>query len=180
MINSYAFGVYFIWTLFPERKVFIDGRNEVFLPLLEKLHESVADSRKWKKILQEHQIEYALLNYVDDLEIVTVMTANKEPQITYAPFTSTHFPRSSWALVYWDDDGMILVKRTGLNRELLTFEYEAVFPEGIQNGRTYQEILARSGRLDGHKAIEELQRKLKEEPQCRRAQRLLQALKGFE
>ena len=180
MINSYAFGGYFIWTLFPERKVFIDGRNEVFLPLLEKLHESVADSRKWKKILQEYQIEYALLNYVDDLEIVTVMTANKEPQITYAPFTSTHFPRSSWALVYWDDDGMILIKRTGLNRKLLTFEYEAVFPEGIQNGRTYQEILARSGRLDGSKAVEELQRKLKEEPQCRRAQRLLQGLKGFE
>jgi hypothetical protein len=180
MINSYAFGGYFIWKLFPERKIFIDGRNEVYLPLLQKLHASVADSRKWKAILQDYQIEYALLNYVDDLEIVTVMGPGKSSQVTYAPFTSTHFPRSNWALIYWDDDGMILIKRNGANQSLLTHEYTAIFPEGVQNGITYQEMLARSRRLDKPRAVIELQRKLHEEPDCRRAQKLLLAIQAVE
>ena len=40
MMNSYSFGGYLIWNLFPERRVFIDGRNEVYLPLLERLKAS--------------------------------------------------------------------------------------------------------------------------------------------
>ncbi len=177
MINSYGFGGYLIWTLFPERKIFIDGRNEVYLPLLEKLVAARGDSRKWKKILEEYEIEYALLNYVDTLETVTVMTGNN-PTITYAPFSSTHFPRSSWALVYWDDDGMILVNRKGVNQSLLSLEFTSIYPEGIHGEIFYQETLSRAGKLDSRKAIEELERKLREEPSCQRALRLLKAMRA--
>lgn len=177
MINSYGFGGYLIWTLFPERKIFIDGRNEVYLPLLEKLVAARGDSRKWKKILEEYHIEYALLNYVDTLETVTVMTGSN-PTITYAPFSSTHFPRSSWALVYWDDDGMILVNRKGVNQSLLSLEYTSIYPEGIHGEIFYQETLSRAGKLDTKKAIEELERKLREEPSCHRAVKLLKAMRA--
>jgi hypothetical protein len=180
MINSYGFGGYFIWSLFPERKIFIDGRNEVYLSLLEKLHGTVADSRKWKAILDEYQIEYALLNYVDDLEVVTVMSSKNTSSITYAPFTSTHFPRINWALIYWDDNGMILIKRNGVNRELLSKEYSWVFPEGKYGKQSYQKLLLQSGKLEKDKAIAELQRKLKEEARCGRARRLLTELQGVE
>jgi hypothetical protein len=180
MINSYGFGGYLIWTLFPERKVFIDGRNEVYLPLLEKLHESVTDSRKWYAILKEYEIEYALLNYVDDMEIVTVMTPGEKPVITYAPFTSTHFPRSGWALVYFDDTGMILIKRAGINQQLVSKEYASVFPEGIDRGESYAKFLVRSGKLSKGEAIRDLERKLVEDPECRRAERLLKEIRAFE
>jgi len=172
LLNSYGFGGYLIWNLYPERRIFIDGRNEVYLPLLKKLIQARGDSVSWKKLLSDYQIEYALLNYTDSLEEVTVLDQNNHRTKTYAPFTSTHFPRSAWALVYWDDDGMVLIRRKGLNASLVSGEYTSVFPEGD----LYQTSLARGGKIDRNKAIFEIRRKLAEEPGCKRAQRLLQAM----
>lgn len=172
MLNSYGFGGYLIWTLFPERKVFIDGRNEVYLPLLKRLHKESADSRGWNKLLADYKIEYVLLNYVDDLERVTEIDRNQKTVVYYEPFTSTRFPRNRWALIYWDDDGMVLIKKNGVNQNLLPLEYTSVFPEG----RSYQLMAVRNGLVDRQKAIQELQRKLAEQPSCRRAHSLLQSL----
>jgi hypothetical protein len=125
--------------------------------------------------LDEYGIEYALLNYVDELEELTILDEKGDATITYAPFTSTHFPRTKWALIYWDDDGMVLIKRNGVNAGLLSLEYTSVFPEGKQ----YHQMLARSGKLDRMRAVQELQRKLAEDPLCRRANYLLQSTEIF-
>lgn len=169
MLNSYGFGGYLIWKLYPERKIFIDGRNEVYLPLLKKIVASRTDSRLWKKLLDDYAIEYALLNYVDDLEKVTLLDQKNQARVAFMPFSSTHFPRIRWALIYFDDTGMVLVRRNGKNSTLQSLEYTSVFPEG----RGYQQTLAHDGKVDSQKAIVELQRKLKEDPSCTRAQRLL-------
>jgi hypothetical protein len=175
MLNSYAFGGYLIWSVYPERKIFIDGRNEVFLPLLQEIVKVRADSRLWNQFLQKYGIEYTLLNYWDDLEEVISIDQNNRKITTYAPFTSTHFPRSRWALIYWDDDGMIFVKRNGVNGSLAAHEYTAVFPEGTN----YQVSLARSGQIDKRLAIAEISRKLKEDPGCKRAQRMLSEMRAI-
>lgn len=169
MFNSYGFGGYLIWNLYPERKIFIDGRNEVFLPLLKTIHDAVADRRLWQSMLDRYSIDYALLNYEDTLEQVTIMRKGQAPAITYAPFSSNHFPRTTWALVYWDDTGMVWIKRNGRNTALLPMEYRAVYPEG----RFYQEAMARTGRVNVDAAIAELKRKVGEDPGCRRARYLL-------
>jgi len=173
MLNSYAFGGYLIWNVFPERKIFIDGRNEVFLPLLHEIVKVRADSRLWRQFLEKYKIEYALLNYLDELEEVIVLDSQNRPTRTYAPFSSTHFPRSRWALVYWDDDGMILVRRNGLNEALVSQEYTSVFPEGS----TYQLSLVRGSKVNKDQAVAEILRKLKEDPHCKRAQKLLNEIK---
>ena len=170
MLNSYAFGGYLIWRLFPERKVFVDGRNEVYLPLLQRIVESRADNRRWNRLLQDYDIEYALLNYVDDLEKVTIVDTTGREVETYAPFSSTHFPRKDWALVYWDDNGMIFIRRRGSNAKLLHREYKSVFPEG----KYYQKSLVEAGRIDRTAAISELKRRIQEDPSCRRARFLLE------
>jgi hypothetical protein len=170
MLNSYGFGGYLIWKLFPERKIFIDGRNEVYLPLLKTIVASRTDSRRWKKLLDDFEIEYAVLNYVDDLEKVTMLDLNHQATVVYMPFSSTHFPRIRWSLVYFDDTGMILVKRNGQNQNLTALEYSAVYPEG----HGYQKSLLKAGKLDLEQARQQLQRKLREDPGCRRAQRLLE------
>lgn len=174
MLNSYAFGGYLIWNLYPERKIFIDGRNEVFLPLLQEIVAVRTDSRLWKRFLEKYKIEYALLNYWDELEQLTTFDASNHRIVTYAPFTSTHFPRARWALVYWDDTGMIYVKRDGINGGLANQEYTSVFPEGT----AYMRVLKDGKKIDKAKAIGELQRKLKEDPDCKRAQKLLQEMSG--
>jgi hypothetical protein len=169
MLNSYAFGGYLIWALYPERKIFIDGRNEVYLPLLKEIVHVRTDSRLWGAFLEKYSIEYTLLNYVDDLEELTTIDSQNNQNVTYEPFSSTHFPRTRWALIYWDDDGMILVKRNGVNTALTNLEYTSIFPEGD----SYMQMLVRSNKIDKARAIAELQRKLKEDPQCKRAKKLL-------
>jgi hypothetical protein len=169
ILNSYGFGGYFIWTLYPERKIFIDGRNEVFLPLLEEIVRVRANNLLWQMFLDKYRIDYALLGYWDELEQVTTVDSKGKVVQTYAPFTSTHFPRSRWALIYWDDDGMIFIKRNGINQDLARMEYTSVFPEGIG----YQKTLLNTGKLDKTKALSEIQRRLREDPNCKRAKNLL-------
>ncbi|MBK5258514.1 MAG: hypothetical protein JJE51_02905 [Thermoanaerobaculia bacterium] len=165
MLNSYGFGGYLTWALYPERRIFIDGRNEVFVPLMERLAKARGDSREWNALLSDYKIEYALLEYVDDLDRVTTVNPNGSRSESLAPVSAVRFPRSRWALVYWDDDGMLFVKRDGVNRALIAKEYVAVFPEG----RGYQQQLVRSGAVDRTRAIAELRRKLAEDPSSRRA-----------
>ncbi len=172
MLNSYGFGGYLIWTLWPERQVFIDGRNEVFLPLMQRLAVARSDSRAWNKLLSDYAIEYALLEYVDELERVTVLASDGKATTTLAPMTATRFPRSRWALAYWDDDGMVFIKRHGVNR--ISNEYGAIYPEG----RGYQQQMIARGVADRAHAIAELQRKLREDPSCRRAQMLLRSIQN--
>jgi len=170
MLNSYSFGGYLIWNLFPERLVFIDGRNEVYLSLLERLKAARTDSRAWNALLRDQQIEYALLEYVDDLDRVTTFDVSGKAKSGFAPITATRFPRARWALVYWDDDGMVFVRRGGANT--ISGEYTSVFPEG----RGYQRDLAARGTIDRSRAVAELQRKIAEDPSCRRAKVLLASL----
>ena len=172
LLNSYSMGGYLIWSLYPERKIFIDGRNEVYLPLLKQIVQSRADSRLWNKLLADYKIEYALLNYIDELEEVTYMGKNGEITKTYMPFSETHFPRSKWALIYWDDIGMILVKRDGQNANLLPLEFKHTYPEGSN----YMEALVANGRISRETAQNELKRKLNEDPHCKRAQMLLDTI----
>ena len=167
MLNSYSFGGYLIWTLFPERRVFIDGRNEVYLPLLERLKVARADSRAWSALIRDYNVEYALLEYVDDFDRVTTIDAGGRATISFLPFTVTRFPRNRWALIYWDDDGMVFVKRDALNST--AGEYDAIFPEG----RGYQRALVQGGGVDRARVIAQLQRKIGEDPHCARAKMLL-------
>lgn len=170
MLNSYSFGGYLIWNLFPARQVFIDGRNEVYLDLLERLKASKSDSRAWNALLRDEQIEYALLEYVDDLDRVTTFDSSGKATAGFAPATVTRFPRARWALLYWDDDGMVFVRRNGVNA--IAGEYSSVFPEG----RGFQGDLVTRGTIDRSRAIAELQRKIAEDPKCRRAKMLLASL----
>jgi hypothetical protein len=154
MLNSYGFGGYLIWTLWPGRPVFIDGRNEVYLPLMQRIVAARRDSRAWNALLADYRIEYALLEYVAEFERVTIVGGGTK----LAAVSSTRFPRSRWALVEWDDDGMIFVKRNGVNP--IRGEYTAVQPEAWEIGPRAT-------------AISELERKLAEDPGCLRARRLL-------
>ncbi|HEU4522208.1 MAG TPA: hypothetical protein VFT12_09410, partial [Thermoanaerobaculia bacterium] len=172
MMNSYDFGGYLAWRFYPERLIFIDGRNEVFLPLMERLAAARADSRAWNALLRDYDIQYALLNYVDDLDRVTTVGRDGSVTTSFAPVTATRFPRSRWALVYFDDDGMVLVRRDGSNRHVLADEYTAVYPEG----HGYQRFMVTSGAASRERAIAELQRKLRDDPGSARARRLLASI----
>lgn len=172
MMNSYGFGGYLVWALYPDRLIFMDGRNEVFLALLKRLAAARSDSRAWTALLRDYDIEYALLEYVDAPDRITTVAADGSMTTSLAPITVTRFPRSRWALVYFDDDGMIFVRRDGVNSHVLADEFTAVFPEGPG----YQRYVVESGAVPRDRAIAELRRKLAQHPESRRARNLLASI----
>jgi hypothetical protein len=93
--------------------------------------------------------------------------------VVYRPSSFNKFPRSQWALVFWDDTAMVYVRRTAESGELVTArEYRHVYPE---NTACQLELIA-DGTADLGECRRELQRKLDADPGCRRATDLLAAL----
>ncbi len=174
LFNAYVFGGYLSWRLYPETRIFIDGRNEVFAELGREVVQAREDSRKWAELLQRYEIGYALLEYSPRLEETLIMPpGGGEPRVVYRPSSFNKFPRSQWALVFWDDTAMVYVRRTAESGELVTArEYRHVYPE---NTACQLELIA-DGTADLGECRRELQRKLDADPGCRRATDLLAAL----
>ena len=107
--NLYNEGGYLIWRFWPKEKVFIDGRSEVFgkAQLLE-FFAVVKDYPEWDKIVNEkYKINYFILAYrPDDLSRSILPLISK-------------LISENWALVYWDDAGLIFLKNTPENMNII-------------------------------------------------------------
>ena len=71
LYNDYAWGGYLIWTLYPDRPVFIDGRAEVYYPTKAfddemKIHTA---AEGWMDVLNRRQVDVILTNKVGYLAL---------------------------------------------------------------------------------------------------------------
>ena len=91
LFHHYNWGGYLIWKLWPEQKVFIDGRNEVHgLRFLEDEYlELINLGPKWQTVLDKYQIRYVLL-------------PKKEPLVQMLKVMG------GWQVVYSDEQSVIL------------------------------------------------------------------------
>jgi hypothetical protein len=174
LLNAHAFGGYVIWRLYPEVRVFIDGRDDIFAGLRARLGRAAVDSRLWTELLAEYRIGTTLLGYLDRLEEVRIADPNGgPPRISRRPYAVNHFPPEDWALVYFDDLAMVHVRRAAEAAALIErFGYANVFPE--DPGFQLEAIARGDATRDG--AIHELEAKIARDPSCVRARRLLRAV----
>jgi hypothetical protein len=111
IFNDYDFGGYLIGALYPEHRVFVDGR------LVEYGKEFVEKTfYYWKpEIWNDFEERYAL-------------TACIIPQERY--YNACYIDsRKDWILVYWDDDALVYLKDIPANRPLIrTFGYRVLKP----------------------------------------------------
>ena len=93
MFNSYAFGGYLIWALGPEKKVFIDGRGELYEPggVFNDYLQLVELKPGALSVLPRYQIQSCLLDKNERIAIV--MAALPEWQKIYSDETSILFVR---------------------------------------------------------------------------------------
>jgi len=106
MFNTYGIGGYLIWNLWPEQKVFIDGREDVYLAagVLEEYLDRFASKESWNSLVNKYDVDFAILNYPE-----------KVPSRPDNSLEVLAFPRTNWALVYFDDVVTIYVRRNRMN-----------------------------------------------------------------
>ncbi len=169
LYNDVAFGGYLIWRFYPERRVFIDGRNEVHAMLLGEISAALDDGRLWESLLDRHGIDGAVVRYRPGA--VTVLDA-ATGALSTSTFSETHFPRSHWALVHWDDVAMVFVRRDGPSARIAgELEYLHVRPEA------WMQTIPTMDEGADPDTIAELERTLRDDPDCRLARSLLSRLR---
>jgi tetratricopeptide (TPR) repeat protein len=92
MYNTDAFGGYISWMLYPERKIFLDGRTFIFGKLYKEMH--------GQGFLEKYGVNYALVR-------------------RHSLESDLLFPGRIWKPVFWDRSCIVYVKKVPENSELL-------------------------------------------------------------
>lgn len=125
--NPDQFGGFLIWSFYPERRVLTDGRNELHRTYIPLYAEARGDSRAWNRLLQRYQLTLAVDEYRGALvPVVDAVTRRTVLQ----PASRTYFPRSRWALIGFDDTGLVFAKRDAHPPEIISrLEYRYLVPD---------------------------------------------------
>ncbi|MDH3974020.1 MAG: tetratricopeptide repeat protein [Deltaproteobacteria bacterium] len=104
MYNTYHLGGFLIWSLYPEKKVFLDGRAEIYDHKFVEDFTAKASPRKWFEAVRKYNINYAVITYSGKgLDIIGEW-------ISESP---------GWILVYWDHAVRVYVKNSPPNGALI-------------------------------------------------------------
>lgn len=102
VFNLFQWGGYITWRDFPRRQAFVDGRGFLDGELLEKIQLA----RKREDILDELNSIYGFESILIDYPVIL-----KED--VFDPATDSALSHPGWALVYWDDNCLLYLKRGG-------------------------------------------------------------------
>lgn len=114
MFNEYGYGGYLLYHLYPNQKVFIDGRTDIYLccemrDLTQLGIYKNADDEKFKNILTDlfnkYKISFALLG--------------TEKHTVLRRVSRILTDDSNWILIFWDDYSQIFVKKDSKNQKLI-------------------------------------------------------------
>ncbi|HOX39347.1 MAG TPA: tetratricopeptide repeat protein [Candidatus Brocadiia bacterium] len=141
IFNHYDWGGYLTWALYPEKQIFIDGRNDVCGDLYPSSVTVCDGAAGWQAVLDEWNVNCA---------IIPMTTGARGAQF---------FGNPAWAVVYWDDEAAVAVRRNAENAELIrTYECRYARPCGPPPARLDER---------GAALIEaELQMKIAADPDC--------------
>ncbi len=159
-----GYGGYFIYKFFPEKRVFWDGRNELYPSLLKEFSHALKSKSNWENFIEKHKINYAIIKY-QGLQGIKTGVGYK-----FLPWSYIYFSKENWDLIYWDDSGMVFMRK-GL-KNIKTFQFN---PEVID----YLLILLKEGKIKKEELLEELRFKLSENPNCKRAKDLLKKVMSY-
>ncbi len=108
MFNNFDIGSFLIWKMYPEEKVFVDGRPEAYsVDFFEKIYKPMQENPElWQKFSEQYKINYVIFGYQD----ITPWAK------TFMSYISQN---KNWPLVYMDSSTVIFLKKTAANEKLI-------------------------------------------------------------
>lgn len=124
MFNTYGIGGYLMYRGYPNRQIYIDGRNVDYgFDFMAKTYLAQKDPNAWQKLEDEYELTYAIIDY----------DAIKEKN--YYPFAGHLDKNPQWPLIYLDDWVAVYLKDTAENKNnVRAFKYALVTPENLDSG----------------------------------------------
>lgn len=124
--NPDQLGGYLVWR-FPDRRVLVDGRNELYVTFFREFGSALEDSRLWNRMLDRYDLSLAIEEYRSGaFEVIDGVTGARR----MLPRSLAYFPRDRWALIGFDDAAMVFVRRTAVPAEWLAeVELRAIIPD---------------------------------------------------
>jgi len=117
MFNTFHFGGYLEYRLYPKERVLIDGRGLGNEELLREYVMSQANENLWQNYQNKYNLDYAIVGYPDLKNIPKFHSdiryySNEE-------IRSLSIPDNNWVLIYWDDAAMIYLKRVNKFKKII-------------------------------------------------------------
>ncbi|MBN2054511.1 hypothetical protein JW905_06290, partial [bacterium] len=127
VFNQYDLGSYLIWKWYPRRKVFIDGRNQVYPVEFFKEYLSVnASAANLDRVMDKYGIDCVL--------VVNQVPPPGSPRGVYNYLSESQV----WRLVYWDDLHLMYLRDRPEYKEILKENeyrcYDPVLPPELTLG----------------------------------------------
>jgi len=106
IFNDYASGCFLIWKLYPDKRVFLDGRNTIYGSkfIKEKYMDCLRRPPLFEKLVREYNIDHVFLYHA---------LSNTENLIPYLYYSA------EWELVFFDHMACIFVKNSEENKDLI-------------------------------------------------------------
>ncbi len=126
--NPDQLGGYLIWRFYPERRVLTDGRNELHRTFIEEYAKARLDERAWRAMITKYDLALAVDEYHrETMDVIDATTG----RVTHRPASLIYFPRNRWALIGFDDVGIVFARRDAFDPSLIAkLEFKTLVPDG--------------------------------------------------
>ncbi len=133
LFSVYAWGGYELWRLYPEYRMFMDGRTHVYgADVLKEFLDVVNVSPRWQAVLDKWRVETIL-------------------GLRVSPLTETLLAQGGWRLVFTEREAVVFVRETDANRPLLDRlgRGSAAISPGSRDGAPALGVVARTAQPPG-------------------------------
>jgi len=111
LYNSWSDGGYLGLALAPRYRIFCDGRY-IFHPLFEETVAAARTAALWREFMDRRGVEVACLKRSLKSSVAEILIARGGLRFAVPrPYHVAYMPRTAWALVYWDAENLVLVRR---------------------------------------------------------------------
>jgi hypothetical protein len=133
MYNPWGWGGYMGYRLYPDYRIFQDGRY-IFHPNLAEIFEAEGDNGQWQKFVRKHDFQLVVMERINGvLSPFKMTTSAGKTSVVRRPYYLFYMPKQGWSLVYWNAYALVFVRNDSADPQWLAENrFVTVRPEDME------------------------------------------------